>query len=588
MLKITLNETEQLVILQSIDQDVWPAVRRIVEDNTNESQILSSTSLSIPVWVFLRLSKDLGYILAFHNTKFEIDPLATQLLAQARQRDDLYQTINKCKPFDEALITKKLEEKEFKRKLTAFQLLNVSKLLPLPSGATFSVPGAGKTTEALAFFTLKKQIDTKLLVVCPKNAFAVWEEQIRLCISEPLKITRLVGGEANIRALLSEPTDVLLITYQQLPNVLTLISQYLTTHQTFMFLDESHRIKKGSDGAWTNAVLKLSHLPQSKLILSGTPMPNDISDLLPQFDFMYPEQNAQKETVRELIAPIFVRTTKSQLGLPKLNRKIIQVRMRPKQRNLYTLLRSEEARQLANLNPKVRANLRVFGRSVMRLLQVASNPALLARSNINYPHELFDVLDEGDSPKIEYACLRARELARSGEKTLIWSTFVENVELIATRLADIGSNYIHGGVEAGSEDDADTRESKISKFHKDDQAWVLVANPAACSESISLHTVCHNAIYVDRNYNAAQYLQSEDRIHRLGLPLTTITNVEILVCPETVDESVQKRLEKKVQVMADILNDDSLNIEPIETDLDEEGLDEEDLKDYLSHISGLK
>ena len=54
---------------------------------------------------------------------------------------------------------------------------NVRRLVSLPSGASFSVPGAGKTTEALAFYATRSDRDTKLLIVCPKNAFAVWEEE---------------------------------------------------------------------------------------------------------------------------------------------------------------------------------------------------------------------------------------------------------------------------------------------------------------------------------------------------------------------------------------------------------------------------
>ena len=44
---------------------------------------------------------------------------------------------------------------------------------------------------------------------------------------------------------------------------------------------------------------------------------------------------------------------------------------------------------------------------------------------------------------------------------------------------------------------------------------VLVANPAAAAESISLHEHCNHALYLDRTYNAGQFLQSQDRIHRL-------------------------------------------------------------------------
>ena len=81
----------------------------------------------------------------------------------------------------------------------------------------------------------------------------------------------------------------------------------------------------------------------------------------------------------------------------------------------------------------------------------------------------------------------------------------------------MGADFIHGGVDAGDENDFDTREGKIKRFHTDDTCKVLVANPAACSEGISLHKVCQNAIYLDRSFNAAHYMQSEDRIHRLGL-----------------------------------------------------------------------
>ena len=49
---------------------------------------------------------------------------------------------------------------------------------------------------------------------------------------------------------------------------------------------------------------------------------------------------------------------------------------------------------------------------------------------------------------------------------------------------------------------------------------VLLANPQAMSEGISLHLECHDAIWLDRTYNAGQYLQGIDRIHRLGPPRT--------------------------------------------------------------------
>jgi SNF2 family DNA or RNA helicase len=183
-------------------------------------------------------------------------------------------------------------------------------------------------------------------------------------------------------------------------------------------------------------------------------------------------------------------------------------------------------------------------------------------------------------------------LASSGKKVLIWSSFVRNVEVIAMRLRDLGAVFIHGGVDAGDEDDDDTREGKIRLFHDEDRVRVMVANPAAAGEGVSLHKVCHHALYVDRTFNAAHYLQSEDRIHRLGLGKDEKTFIEILESEGTIDEVVRLRLNVKVDRMARALDDASLQIDPIPYDPpsieDPEefnvGLDLEDAQALAAHL----
>ena len=128
----------------------------------------------------------------------------------------------------------------------------------------------------------------------------------------------------------------------------------------------------------------------------------------------------------------------------------------------------------------------------------------------------------------------------------------------------------------------DSREARIREFNDHDSPCrVLVANPAACSEGISLHHVCHRAIYIDRNYNAGNYLQSEDRIHRIGLAADTRTYITILSCPGTIDASVERRLRAKVAAMASVLDDPDLNIQPLDLDEDDDlaGLDAQDIED---------
>ena len=89
---------------------------------------------------------------------------------------------------------------------------------------------------------------------------------------------------------------------------------------------------------------------------------------------------------------------------------------------------------------------------------------------------------------------------------------------------------------------------------------VLLANPATLAESISLHKTCQNAIYVNRNFNAAQFIQSKDRIHRINMPVGTTANYYFILNKDSVDLSVDNRLNVKEQRMLSILDADDIRI----------------------------
>jgi SNF2 family DNA or RNA helicase len=592
MLKIVYLEGSHKALL-TLDElsPVWPDVRRICLENTKDVRVVSDKSLIIPWWAFLNCKNALRLVLKKHGVGISPDSKAEKLLRESVLKNKLYKVAQETLPMSEEFIRTELELIGFKRELSDQQIRNVARLFGLPAGATFSVPGAGKTTEALALYYLKKSEQTKLLIVAPKNAFAAWEQQLAICVPKAPKITRLKGGVKAVESLLNENPEAMLITYQQLPNVLDALASYMSNSPFFMFLDESHRIKRGNDGVIGRTILNISHLPQAKLIMSGTPMPNSPSDLIPQINFLYPELRADTDNVVELIKPVYVRTTKEELGLKKPRFIMQPVHMSVGQRKLYDLVRNEEARLAeSSLRAPDRNRLRAMGRSVMRMLQITSNPALLLKGDFAHNVPLLkDILSEGDSPKIKYVCYKVRQLASQKKKTIVWSTFVENVELLSQRLQDLGADYIHGGVEAGNEDDHDTREAKIKRFHDDPECYVLIANPAAAGEGISLHTVCHHAIYLDRNYNAAHFLQSVDRIHRFGLDPEEETNVEIVYCPDSVDESVERRLHSKINKMSEVLNDRSLNIEPEygDEELFGEEFNADDIDDFINHLRGI-
>lgn len=528
-------------------------------------------SFLIPINRFIEIRGLLANYAVNHGIKLQLSESIKVFLKQANEQS--YNTAIHKESYFPEYVREELKKVGFKRELTDNQLNNLCKLGPLPAGATFSVPGAGKTTEALAYFFLNAKPEDKLLVVAPKNAFGAWDEQLFDCCNDSsLSFVRLRGGELAIRQALRNNPRFSIITYQQYPRVSELINDFLDRNEVLMFLDESHRIKSGTGGICAEAILRSSFLPKRKLVMSGTPMPQSIKDILPQFSFLYPDKGIDESTAIDLVQPIYVRTTSGQLGIPAVEHRLVKLQMGPLQAEIYQSIKSETKRQLIPLLSDLsKASLREINKKIMKVMQFVSNPALLAR-DIDYifDPQLGDLLAKDIGPKIDYACKRARELASEGKKVIIWSQFVENIELIAGRLKDIGADFIHGGVDAGNEDEDDTREWKIKQFHQNPNKMVLVANPAAASEGISLHKVCQYAIYVDRSFNAAHYLQSEDRIHRLGLKKGQIPIVEIIECENSIDELVQARLERKVDVMSKALNDYSLDIGTVQYDVDYE------------------
>lgn len=173
-------------------------------------------------------------------------------------------------------------------------------------------------------------------------------------------------------------------------------------------------------------------------------------------------------------------------------------------------------------------------------------------------------------------------------KVLIWTSFVQNVLFLEKLLARFNPVVLYGSIGTGSEEDSDTREGRIRRFHRDAHCRVMIANPAACGESISLHHVCHHAIYLDRTFNAAHYLQSVDRIHRLGLPENVVTRVEILEARRTVDGRVTRRLKTKITAMGTILDDPGLAALVYDPeDVIEEfpaGIEPADVEEIMEHI----
>lgn len=492
------------------------------------------------------------------------------------------------------------------RSLYELQLLSAYHLAFAQNACNFSVPGAGKTSVVYGAFAYlsnldksdKKYVD-KLLIISPLSAFGPWELEYGECFGERPSTKRLNGTvslDDKKQYLYSlDPAKITLLSYASVSSLNEELIYFLRNNKVMVVLDEAHKIKNTSGGITATSVLDIATFCSARVVLTGTPTPNGYEDLYNLYKFIWPtkkvipfevyqlkdmskaEADPRVDTLLQEVEPFFIRVKKSDLGIPVAteNEPII-VPMGEIQRRIYDVIEKRYMGEIvSNRDNSFRRDL-VKAR-LIRLMQAATNPNLLTVPLKNFASfEDFDpdVVEEDNSlindilqysaSEIPAKFIKARELIEdtinNNGKVVVWAIYVKNILDFEAYLQSCGISCrtLYGAtpISTGEEDGdtTETREKIITEFHREDSSFnVIIANPFAVSESISLHKVCHNAIYMERSFNAAHFIQSKDRIHRYGLKEGTETNYYYLLSENSVDDVIHNRLIAKETRLREII-----------------------------------
>lgn len=421
-------------------------------------------------------------------------------------------------------------------------------------------------------------------------------------------------------------SEVTFINIDKIRNLQKELIKFLSSSNCMLVIDEGHKVKNPNASS-TKAAMNLSHYAEYKIILTGTPMPNGYEDLVSLTYIISPfrqiipfnylqlrkftvrgakEQDEQK--IMNSIYPFYSRVSKKylikrgELLPPEIT--IKNSEMSDNQKYIYDFLDG----LIADYHNRWELEFeKILMKAILiRKMQVSSNPKLLRKSlmctfdeiksELIYSDETTEItndmieelkrkldladqiinrdINKSDIGKIVKKFINNEELVNKnilaidltkqlideGKKVILWDTFVENMDTLRNMLHDkykIYAETINGTVLG------DDRQTIISHFRNGNLS-VLIASPATLAESISLHKCCQNAIYVNRNFNAAQFIQSKDRIHRINMPIGTTAHYIFLMNKESVDEGVSKRLKLKEDRMLRILDSDILTIGSIE------------------------
>ena len=178
------------------------------------------------------------------------------------------------------------------------------------------------------------------------------------------------------------------------------IIDFLKRNKTMVVVDEAHRIKN-PEGIWGRSVTEISKEAISRVILTGTPIPNGYQDIFNLFKFIYPfkfkeiikfhyhnlenmtdfnsPDSQRVQQLRDNISPYFIRIKKKDLNLPPIEEKFILIDMDVRQREIYDFIESQYLPHFKE-NNNATVNDVLNRAKLIRLRQASTNPSLLSRT----------------------------------------------------------------------------------------------------------------------------------------------------------------------------------------------------------------
>jgi SNF2 family DNA or RNA helicase len=394
----------------------------------------------------------------------------------------------------------------------------------LEYAAVFHEPGLGKTKIAidLALAWLRNKAVDSVLVVCKRSLIANWVSEIRThSYLYPLVLSQ--NRKANHVAL-NSPGRLYLTHYEVCKTELARLRLFLKTRRVGVICDEAQKLKNPTSALF-RAFIQLREGFVRRVILTGTPIANrpydiwgliyfldggaalgaDFAEFKRTFDLSTelatnPETRMSFErSVSGRIQKFTVRETKqsAQIILPDKIIENVLVDAEELQEELYAVYRKEARAAVEKLGTMSFDDIDEILKRLLRLVQVASNPRLVTDAYRRRPGKL---------PILRNLLFDARA---QGSKAIVWTSFVENASWLAVELREFGSCVVHGRM------GIDERNAALVRFKSQPEIRVLVATPGSAKEGLTL-TVANVAIFFDRSFSLDDYLQAQDRIHRIS------------------------------------------------------------------------
>ena len=413
--------------------------------------------------------------------------------------------------------------------------------------------GLGKTLQTLAWLLWQKErlssgVGLRVLIVCPKSVTDNWirePEAFNTGLSSTQFRTRLIGNTA-----LAE-SNLVVANYAQL----RIKSDYfLSERWDVVVLDEGQYIKSPSSQT-TKVAWKLK--AEQRLILTGTPIENRLTDLWSLLRFAMPKLLGPQaafatnynltrnpnalEGLRKRIQPFMLRRLKHNVAkdLPARIEKEIYCELEGEQRALYEQeLVSARALLKDSGNNGGSGGLNVL-QSLLRMRQICCDPQLVNK----------DALTNLRSSKVGALIDIVEPLVEERHKVLVFSQFVSMLEIIERELekCSIASLKLTGKTQ--------NRKELVDRFQNEKSESVFLLSLRAAGSGLNL-TAASYVILFDPWWNPAVEAQAIDRTHRIGQESKVIAYR--ILAKNTVEEKIREIQNEKSKLADSVIGEGEL------------------------------
>ncbi|XP_029298724.1 chromodomain-helicase-DNA-binding protein 4-like isoform X2 [Cottoperca gobio] len=431
--------------------------------------------------------------------------------------------------------------------------------------------GLGKTVQTAVFLSsLYKEGHSKgpFLVSAPLSTIINWEREFELWAPDIYVVTYV--GDKDSRAVIRENEfsfednatrggkkasrmkkdssikfHVLLTSYELITIDMAILG---SIDWACLVVDEAHRLKNNQSKFFR----VLNNYPlQHKLLLTGTPLQNNLEELFHLLNFLTPERFSKLEffleefadiakedqikKLHDMLGPHMLRRLKADVfkHMPSKTELIVRVELSPMQKKYYKFILTKN---FEALNTKGGGNQVSLLNVVMDLKKCCNHPYLFPAAAIEAP-KIPNGMYDGNAltkaaGKLTLLQKMMRKLKNGGHRVLIFSQMTKMLDLLEDFLENEGYKYerIDGGITGGM------RQEAIDRFNAPGaQQFAFLLSTRAGGLGINLATADTVVIY-DSDWNPHNDIQAFSRAHRIG------QNKKVMIYRFVTKASVEERI----------------------------------------------